>query len=121
MKKGGVTTAGRRTAITKDELRRLRNDLPIEEVVLWLGLERRRRGGRVEVRCAQCQGFHVAIHEPTNLARCFRCARSYNPIDLIMTVRRASFLQAVEALREIESRSRSRAPATSRAGGRSST
>ena len=110
MKKGGVTTAVGRRAITKEELRRLRNDVPIAVVVHRLRLESRRRGARVEFRCAECGGFPVAIHRPTNLARCFRCARSFNPIDLIMAARRATFLEAVRELREIGSMSNNRAP-----------
>ena len=122
MKKGGVTTArSSSAAITKEELRRLRNDVPIEIVVQQLRLERRMRGRRHEFHCTECGGFHGTIHEQANLARCFRCARNYNPIDLIMAVRRASFLEAVYELREIDrSTSRNEAPTQGRTGERSS-
>jgi len=66
-----------------------------------LGIERRRRGKRLSPRCPECGCYASALSEAKNLARCFRCARSYNPIDLVMAVRGAGFLDAVAWLRAL--------------------
>ena len=87
--------------ITSEELRRLRNDVPVEVVVGELRIERRARGRRRDFRCPACNGFHGAIHTRQNLTRYFRCERNFNPIDLVMAVRQTSFLDAVRELREI--------------------
>lgn len=102
--------------ITTEELRSLRNDVPVAVVVDALDLDRRARGRRREFRCPACGGFTGAIHARENLARCFRCARNYNPIDLVMVVRRASFREAVDQLRGIaRSRPSNEVPAVPRA------
>ena len=100
-KEGGVTTAPgvKMTKITKDELRSLRNAVPVRAVLESLGVAQHQRGQRREFRCPECDGFHVAIHRRENLARCFRCAKSYNPIDLVMSSGGAGFLDAVEIVR----------------------
>ena len=44
---------------------------------------------------ARAQG-RTATNPRTNLGRCFRCQRNFNPIDLVMVVKRYTFLQAVD-------------------------
>ena len=83
-----------------DFLRMLRNDIPIDEVIVGLlNLELRNAGKMLRFRCPLCQGFHTAINHETNLARCFDCQENFNPIDLIMAVGNCGFLDAVEFLK----------------------
>jgi len=78
-------------------LRHLRNDLPIDEVIVdLLNLEVKNHGQMLRFRCPLCDNFHTATNHKTNLARCFDCQKNFNPIDLIMTVGDCGFLDAVE-------------------------
>jgi hypothetical protein len=40
--------------------------------------------------CPLCNGFDTAVNPKTNLARCFRCEKNFNTIDLVM------FLQSID-------------------------
>jgi len=83
-----------------DYLRMLRNDIPIDKVIVdLLKLELRNHRKMLRFRCPLCQGFHTATNHKTNLARCFDCQKNFNPIDLIMTVGNCGFLDAVEFLK----------------------
>jgi hypothetical protein len=85
---------------SKDFLRRLRNDIPIDEVVTnLLNLEVRNNHQMFRFRCPMCGNFHTATNPETNLARCFDCKMNFNPIDLVMTVGNCSFLDAVKILK----------------------
>ena len=79
-------------------LRRLRNDIPIDDVIRKLEIPAKEVEGYLRFLCPVCQNRHTATNPATNLARCFRCKENYNPIDLVMRVRRSSFLQAVQYL-----------------------
>ena len=82
-------------------LRMLRNDIPIDEVIVdLLNLELRNSSKMLRFRCPLCQGFHTATNHETNLARCFDCQKNFNPIDLVMTVGKCGFLDAVEILKD---------------------
>jgi hypothetical protein len=85
---------------TDDFLRRLRNDIHINEVIGALGIET--RGGRdfFRFRCPLCGGFHTATNPQTNLARCFDCKVNFNPIDLVMETTRCNFIDSVEFLKK---------------------
>lgn len=83
---------------TREHLRRLRNDIPIAEVIAQLDLTRKHRDGYLRFLCPRCGDFHTAVHPHENLARCFRCRVNYNPIDLLMTVAKVNFRQAVDLL-----------------------
>jgi len=87
--------------ISNDELRCLRNDVPMTVVIARLGIEQSNRGERSTFRCPRCATFHTAVNARTNLARCFRCAENFNPIDLVIAVRGVDFRDAVHELREI--------------------
>lgn len=81
-------------------LRMLRNEIPIDEVIVdLLNLEQRNNHKMLRFRCPLCQGFHTATNHKINLARCFDCQKNFNPIDLIMTVGNCGFLDAVEFLK----------------------
>lgn len=84
---------------TDDFLRRLRNEIDIDQVIDRLRLERRTSKKHLRFRCPVCHGFHTATNPKTNLARCFDCQRNYNPIDLVMEVAAKSFVESVEFLK----------------------
>ena len=84
-----------------DFLRMLRNDIPINEVIVdLLNLEVRNERKILRFRCPLCYNFHTATHHKTNLARCFDCKKNFNPIDLVITVGNCSFVDAVEILKD---------------------
>ncbi len=84
--------------IAPQRLRRLRNEVDIDGVIGDLEIPTRERGGWLRFLCPLCGEFDTAINPKTNLARCFRCRRNFNPIDLVMVDRRGNFLDAVAYL-----------------------
>jgi hypothetical protein len=86
---------------TADFLRMLRNQIPIDKVIIdLLNLEVRNDHEMLRFRCPLCHGFHTATNHVTNLARCFDCQKNFNPIDLVMTVEKCGFLDAVGILKD---------------------
>ena len=45
-----------------------------------------------------CEDANTATNPRTNLARCFRCQRNFNPIEFVMAVQGCEFLDAVACL-----------------------
>lgn len=87
---------------SSDLLRSLRNDVPIADLVRHrLDLVWKESEGYLRFLCPRCREFHTATDSRTNLARCFRCHRSFNPIDLVMEVERCGFVEAVKMLRRL--------------------
>lgn len=85
--------------ISKETLRRIRNDIPINDVIVQiLQMEYRFREGHLRFLCPICSDLHTSTNSKTNLARCFRCQKNLNPIDLLMTVNNLSFKQAIGLL-----------------------
>ncbi len=81
-------------------LRMLRNQIPIDEVIInLLNLEVRNDHEILRFRCPLCDNFHTATNHETNLARCFDCKINFNPIDLVLTVGNCGFLDAVKILK----------------------
>jgi len=81
-------------------IRMLRNEIPIDEVIINLmNLEVRNARNRFQFRTPLCYNFHTATSHETNLAKCFDCQKNFNPIDLVMTVGKCSFVDAVEILK----------------------
>ena len=86
---------------SSDFLRYLRNDIPIDEVIVdLLNLEVRNDCEMLRFRCPLCYNFHTATNHETNLARCFDCKKNFNPIDIIITVGNCSFVEAVKILKD---------------------
>lgn len=84
-----------------DFLRMIRNQIPIEKVIVkMLNLEVRRASKWLRFRCPRCHNFHTATNRGTNLARCFDCKENFNPIDIVMAVGECTFVEAVEYLKE---------------------
>ncbi len=103
------------STLTKDHLRQLRNRIEIIPLIAdVLELIYKTHDGRFRFMCPLCRDFDTAVNTTTNLARCFRCKRNFNPIDMTMTVKRYSFIQAVRFLEPILQRLRARAKNSNR-------
>jgi DNA primase len=88
--------------LSKTYLRELRNRIEIIPLIAEvLELLYKTHDGRFRFMCPLCHDFDTAVNPDTNLARCFRCQRNFNPIDMVMTVKRYSFMQAVRYLQPI--------------------
>jgi hypothetical protein len=84
-----------------DFLRMLRNDIPIDEVIVdLLNLEVQKDRKTIRFRCPLCYNFHTATNHETNLARCFDCQKNFNPIDMVITVGNCGFVDAVKILKD---------------------
>lgn len=82
-------------------LRRIRNEIPIAKLISGkLDVLCKTSEGVFRFLCPSCSGFHTATNPKTNLARCFRCKKNFNTIDIVMIVQPCSFLDAVELLRD---------------------
>ena len=93
------------TRLSASRLRELRNDVPIAEVIqIQLSLPAKERDGFLRFLCPLCHEFNTATNPKTNLARCFRCQRNFNPIDMVMAARDYAFLDAVKFLEDVRSR-----------------
>lgn len=85
--------------LTKNHLRRLRNEIDINTLIAdVLDIEHRMHEGRFRFLCPLCHEFNTATNPRTNLARCFRCQRNFNPIDITMIGKHCAFLDAVSFL-----------------------
>lgn len=87
---------------SKEELRQLRNDVPINVVIAdVLDIPSKMTEGYFRFLCPQCAEFNSATNPKTNLARCFTCQKNFNPIDMTMVVKKYCFVEAVEFLKDI--------------------
>jgi hypothetical protein len=83
-------------------LRTLRNDIPIDQLIAnVLALPNKTSEDYFRFLCPLCSDFHTATNPKTNLARCFRCKKNFNTIDIVITVSNSSFLDAVHLLKSI--------------------
>jgi DNA primase len=88
-----------RLTYTRTYLRRLRNEVPIGDLIAdVLKLPTKISEDYLRFLCPLCGEFHTAVNPSTNLGRCFRCAKNFNPIDMVMIVKGLSFLDAVAFL-----------------------
>ena len=81
----------------KEELNKLKNNLPVKWVIQKL-LLRKEIEGDLRFLCPLCQELQTYINPRENLARCFRCKKNLNPIDLMMAEKDLNFLAAIEFL-----------------------
>jgi DNA primase len=84
--------------ISPDFLRQIRNQVEITRVIDDLRIPSSPRRGQRTFRCPECESLHASTIPDHNLAHCFQCERTFNPIDLVMAERDVSFLEAVDAL-----------------------
>lgn len=84
---------------TNHELHTLRNDIPIDALIdKALCIPSRVAEGHFRFLCPLCQEFSTAVNPQTNLARCFRCEKNFNTIDLVMIIRKSDFVESVRFL-----------------------
>ena len=83
-------------------LRKLRNNIPIEILIArFLKIPSKHSEGYFRFLCPICNEFNTAVKKETNLARCFRCNKNFNPIDMVMTCYGLNFLDTVKFLKSI--------------------
>ena len=54
--------------------------------------------GQLRFLCPVCSQFNTATKPETNLARCFRCQRNFNTIEMVMETKSLGFIQSVQFL-----------------------
>ena len=87
---------------TGNELFRLRNSIPVAGLIESnLKIPFKISEGCFRFLCPICGEFDTAVNPRTNLARCFRCEKNFNAIDLVMIVKGLNFIDTVEYLKNI--------------------
>ncbi len=88
--------------ISGELLRKLRNDIPIETLITRiLKIPSKPSEGYFRFLCPICNEFNTATKKETNIARCFRCNKNFNPIDMIMAYYGKNFLDTINFLMPI--------------------
>ena len=78
------------------ELFELRNAIPVRRLIRdELQIPSKISEGVFRFLCPVCHEFQTATHPATNLARCFRCEKNFNTIDLVMAVKGLDFKESV--------------------------
>ena len=86
----------KRRRFTDQQLFGIRNHIPIRQVIeKILRLPSKMDQNIFRFSCPICAEFNTAINLKTNLARCFRCEKNFNPIDIIMIVKKIDFVETV--------------------------
>jgi len=84
---------------SKQFLRKLRNEIPMTPLIKdILQIPFKDHDDRFRFLCPICKEFITGINPNTNLARCFICEKNFNPIDIVMNVKKFDFLDAVKFL-----------------------
>ena len=87
---------------SSQQLYALRNDMNVQMLIeKTLSIPCRMTEGCFRFLCPLCNEFDTAVNPKTNLARCFRCEKNFNTIDLVMLIRQADFIQSVKFLQSI--------------------
>jgi hypothetical protein len=87
---------------SSQELFMLRNHIPIDTLIeKHLKLPSKFSEGFFRFCCPLCNEFQTATNPKTNLARCFRCERNFNTIDMVMIYKRLRFVGGVKYLKMI--------------------
>lgn len=87
------------------QLHELRNLIPIDWLIeKQLLIPSKLSEGFFRFLCPLCGEFRTATHPKTNLARCFRCEKNFNTIDMVMLCRNLSFVESVEFLNACRNR-----------------
>lgn len=90
---------------SKEKLRMLRNEIPISRLISdFLRIPCKVSEGYFRFLCPSCSEFNTATNPKTNLARCFRCRKNFNPIDMVMAVKCCNFREAVEMIEGLQDR-----------------
>ena len=87
---------------SSQELFGLRNHIPIDTLIeKHLKLPSKFSDGFFRFLCPVCNEFQTATNPRTNLARCFRCEKNFNPIDMVMICTGVNFIESVKYLKTI--------------------
>ncbi len=90
-----------RRKFTDRELYVLRNEIPIQILIeTKLKIPNKIRDGCFRFLSPCCGEFNTGIKQETNLARCFRCDKNFNTIDMVIAVRNLDFVNSVRFLRQ---------------------
>lgn len=88
------------------ELFELRNTVPVNALIEnVLNIPVKQSDGVFRFLCPVCNEFQTATNLCTNLARCFRCEKNFNPIDLVMIAKGVGFVESVHYLKRLSSTS----------------
>ena len=84
---------------SKHELFRLRNSIDITMLISeTLQIPSKTHAAYLRFLCPICLNFDTATKHETNLARCFRCERNFNTIEIVMAAKRLNFIESVKYL-----------------------
>jgi hypothetical protein len=84
---------------SKHELFKLRNRIDINMLIAEiLKIPSKTTQARLRFLCPVCSQFNTATKRETNLARCFSCARNFNPIEMVMETKHLDFIHSVRFL-----------------------
>lgn len=87
---------------SKHELFQLRNSIDINMLINEiLKLPSKISEGHLRFRCPICSQFNTATKRETNLARCFRCERNFNTLEMVMAVKNLDFIKSAQLLQPL--------------------
>ncbi len=89
---------------TRKELYELRNFIPINDLIQELKIPFKFSEGYFRFLCPICKEFQTATKTETNLARCFRCEKNFNTIDIVLIHQHFTFVDAVRFLQTLYSK-----------------
>ena len=87
--------------INNTELRRLRNDVPIKDVIYALNIPWEMNDQIFRFICPCCKNLGASLHPNENLTRCFKCQKNFNPIDLTLIHLNKKFRTAINWLQTL--------------------
>ena len=88
--------------LSKALLHDLRNKIPIRGLIEnELGVRCETESGVFRFECPMCRSFQTSVMKTENLARCFRCKVNFNPIDMVIAVKKAEFRPSADFLAEL--------------------
>ncbi len=105
-----------KTQYTRQELFILRNHIPVDGLIEKLNIPSKTTEGCFRFCCPICREFDTGVNPKTNLARCFRCEKNYNTIDLVMLVKQSDFIHSVKFLQTIYEQKNNPAPSSPSTG-----
>ena len=87
---------------SSSELFELRNAIPVDILIREaLPIPSKISEGVFRFLCPICNEFQTAVNPNTNLARCFRCERNFNAIDLVIEIQGCGFKESVLFLKQL--------------------
>lgn len=88
--------------LSKALLHDLRNKIPIRGLIEnELGVRCHTESGVFRFECPLCGSFHTSVMKNQNLARCFGCEANFNPIDMVMAVKKTKFRPSADFLTDL--------------------